>query len=62
MGILASIVKMNQLARKYDYHLVFGLWTRMAKAGCIKPYFCNWRGKPDMTIAEAIDCLETVPP
>jgi len=50
--------KMNQLARKYDYGLVFELWTRIATAGCIKPYFCNWRWKPNMTITEAIDCLD----
>ena len=50
--------KMNQLARKYDPGLVFELWTRMAKTGCIKPYFCKWRWKPNMTITEAIDCLD----
>ena len=50
--------KMNQLARKYDPSLVFELWTRIAKNGCIKPYFCKWRWKPDMTISEAIDCLD----
>jgi len=50
--------KMNQLARKYDHALVFELWTRMAKTGCIKPYFCKWRWKPNMTITEAIDCLD----
>ena len=50
--------KMNQLARKYGHDLVFKLWTRIAKAGCIKPYFCKWRWKPDMTITEAIDCFD----
>jgi len=50
--------KMNQLKRKYDHELVFKLWTRMAKAGCIKPYFCKWRWKPSMTIGEAMGCLD----
>ncbi len=50
--------KINQLARKGDSGLVFDLWTRMAKTGCIKPYFCKWRWKPNMTISEAIDCLD----
>ena len=50
--------KMNQLAREYGHGLVFELWTRMAKTGCIKPYFCKWRWKPNMTITEAIDCLD----
>ncbi len=50
--------KMNQLTRKYDHDLVFKLWTRMAKTGCIKPYFCKWRWRPNLTITEAIDCLD----
>lgn len=50
--------KINQLARKYDHSLVFELWARMAKAGCIKPYFCEWRWNPNMTITEAMDCLD----
>jgi len=50
--------KMNQLAGEYGHGLVFELWTRMAKTGCIKPYFCKWRWKPNMTITEAIDCLD----
>ena len=51
-------VKMNELARKYDHSLVLELWTRMSKNGCIKPYFCKWRWKADMTITEAMDCLD----
>ena len=50
--------KLNSLTRKYDHRLVFKLWARMAKTGCIKPYFCEWRWKPDMTLTEAIDCLD----
>ncbi len=50
--------KMNQLARKYGHGPVFELWTRMAKTGCIKSYFCKWRWKPNMTVTEAIDCLD----
>ena len=50
--------KMNQLAGKYDPGLVFELWTQMAKIGCIKPIFCKWRWKPNMTLSKAIDCLD----
>ena len=50
--------KINELARKYDPVLVFKLWMRIAKNGCIKPYFCKWRWKPDMTINESLDCLD----
>ena len=42
--------KMNQLARKYDPGLVFELWTRMAQTGCIEPYFCKGKWKPNMTL------------
>ena len=55
---VALKAKMNELAKKYDHSLVLELWTRMAKNGCIKPYFCKWRWKPDMTISEAMDCLD----
>jgi hypothetical protein len=50
--------KINQLARKYDHGLVLDLWTRMAKTGCIKPYFCKWRWNPNMTFMEGMDCLD----
>lgn len=50
--------KMNLLARKYDHDLVFQLWTRVAKTGCVKSYFCKWRWKPNMTIMEGMDCLD----
>ncbi len=50
--------KVNQLARKYDYGLVFELWTRLAKTNCIKAYFGRWRWKPDMTITEGMECLD----
>ena len=50
--------KLNHLARRYDYATVFELWTRLAKAGCVKAYFCNWRWNQNMTIAEALDCLD----
>jgi len=49
--------KMNQLARKYDYGLIFELWTRLAKTGCVKSYFCK-RWNPNMTIMEGMDCLD----
>jgi len=50
--------KMNQLVKKYGHGLVFELWTRMATGGCIKPYSCPWKWKPNMTITEALDCLD----
>jgi hypothetical protein len=50
--------KINQLARKYDYALILGLWTGLAKTGCVKSYFCKWRWNQNMTIMEAMDCLD----
>jgi hypothetical protein len=50
--------KMNQLARKYDYDLVFKLWTRITKVGYVRNYFCKWRWKPDMTMREGMECLD----
>ena len=50
--------KINLLARKYGYDLVFKLWTQIVKIGAVKTCFCKWRGKPNMTITEAMDCLD----
>jgi hypothetical protein len=50
--------KINQLARKYDYALILELWTGLAKTGCVKSYFCKWRWNQNMTIIEAMDCLD----
>ncbi len=50
--------QINQLARKYDYGLVFELWARIAKTGCIKNYFKKARWKPTMTIIEALEYLD----
>ncbi len=50
--------KINQLTRKYDYALILELWTGLAKTGCVKSYFCKWRWNPNMTIMEAMDCLD----
>ena len=50
--------KLNLLARRYDYALVFELWTQIMKIGAVQKYFCNWRWTPNMTIAEALDCLD----
>ena len=50
--------KMNQLARKYDYGLIFELWARLAKTDSVKGYFCKWRWKPNMTFMEGMDCLD----
>ena len=50
--------KLNQLARKHDYAVVFELWKALAKNGCVKAYFCQWRWEPNATFQEAIDCLD----
>ena len=50
--------KINLLARIYDHDLVFGLWTQLVKIGALKIYFCKWRWKPNMTMSEAMDCLD----
>ncbi len=50
--------KINQLGRKYDHAQVFELWTRSTKEGCVKAYFCKWRWNQNMTIKEALDCLD----
>ncbi len=50
--------KINLLARKYGYDPVFKLWTQIVRIEAVKPYFCRWRGKPDMMITEAMDCLD----
>ncbi len=50
--------KINQLARKYDYGLVFELWARIEKFGHLKTYFGKWKWKPSMTINEAMECLD----
>ena len=50
--------KMNQMARKYDPDLVLELWARIEKFDHLKSYFGKWRWKPDMTIMEAMECLD----
>lgn len=50
--------KINQLVRKYDYTHIIELWTRFAREGCVKEYFCKWRWSYNMTIKEALDCLD----
>ena len=50
--------KLNLLARRYDYALVFELWTQIMKIGAVQTYFCKWGWTPNMTIAEALDCLD----
>jgi hypothetical protein len=50
--------KINQLARRYDYALILELWSRLGKTGYVKSYFCKWRWSPNMTIIEAMDCLD----
>ena len=51
-------MKLSQLARTYDPNLVFELWTQLAKNDGVMAHFSNWRWKSDMTITEALDCLD----
>jgi hypothetical protein len=50
--------KISQLARKYDPNLVFELWTQIVKTDGIKTHYRKWLWKPDLTIMEALDCLD----
>jgi len=50
--------KMDQWARKYDYGLIFDFWAWIVKTGCLKTFFCKWKWRPNMTLTEAIDCLD----
>ena len=51
-------MKLSQLARKNDPDLIFKLWTQIVKIDEIKTYFRKWVWKPDLTITEALDCLD----
>jgi len=51
-------MKLSHLAKKYDSNLVFELWTQLAKNDGVMAHFSNWRWKADMTITEALDCLD----
>jgi hypothetical protein len=50
--------KNSQLARKYGHNLVFEFWAKVAKSGGVKIYFSKWQWKPEMTIGQALDCLD----
>ena len=50
--------KTSQMARKYDYNLVFEFWTHLVKSGGLKIYFGKWEWRPEMTIGQALDCLD----
>jgi hypothetical protein len=50
--------KLSQLARKYDYDLVFQPWRQLVKTDGVKTYFCKWRWNPGMTLREALECLD----
>ena len=51
-------MKLSQLARKYDYDLVFKLWRQLVRTDGVKTYFCKWRWNPDITLREALECLD----
>jgi hypothetical protein len=50
--------KLSQLARNFNPNLVFDLWTQIVKTDGIKTCLRKWIGKPDLTITEALDCLD----
>jgi hypothetical protein len=49
---------MNTMARKYDYDLVFKLWTEILTTDVVKTQFSKDKWQSDMTISEAMDCLD----
>jgi hypothetical protein len=51
-------MKISQLAKKYDSNLIFELWNQIVKLDGIKAHFRKWIWKPDLTIMEALDCLD----
>jgi hypothetical protein len=50
--------KLRQLARKYDQKFVFDIWVEMTKKGGSKPYARRLTWKPELTIAQALGCLD----
>lgn len=52
--------KFAQLARKYDSEVVFKVWAEMEIARCnrAEPSLGNCGWNPEMTIMEALDCLD----
>jgi hypothetical protein len=50
--------KFRQLAQKYNQKFVFDIWVEMAKKGGSKPYASKLTWKPELTIAQALDCLD----
>ena len=50
--------KTSQMARKYDHNLVFEFWTQIVKSGGFKNNFSKWEWGPEMTIGQALDCLD----
>ena len=50
--------KFSQLGRKYNWELVFKIWAEIASCEGVKFYFKKWVWKPQMTITEALGCLD----
>ena len=50
--------KFSQLGRKYKWELVLKVWAKIARCQGSKPYFKKGVWKPEMTIMEALDCLD----
>jgi len=53
--------KFSQLARKYNSELVFKVWAELETARCngVEPYCSKWGWNPEMTMMEALDCLDS---
>ena len=50
--------KYNELARKHDPALLFGIWTQLLKGGGGQGRFPEKEWDPKMTIEQALDCLD----
>ena len=50
--------KFSELARKYDPGLVFEIWTKIIRGGGIQGRFPKKEWDRNMTIEQALDCLD----
>jgi len=50
--------RLKLLARKYDQETIFDIWVEMAKTESGKTHFGEQAWKPEMTLAQALDCVD----
>jgi hypothetical protein len=50
--------KFTHLASKYDPRLVFEIWTQIVRGGGIQGHFPKKEWNRNMTIEQALDCLD----